>query len=168
MQDKDILISNSGNVYNIKVCGRANFEYAVPLRHLANCLNSNIEKICIDGSECTFMDSTFMGVMSMIGLRSKKCGTKVEIYGMAPNVRALLKGLGVDKLFTFFDNVNDMQQSSWEELAKQEKNMLETAETVSEAHKVLVEADDSNEARFHDVIKFADEDIARLRDADKK
>ncbi len=168
MQDKDILISNSGNIYNIKISGRANFEYAVPLRHLANCLNNNIEKICIDGSECTFMDSTFMGVMSMIGLRSKKCGTKVEIYGMAPNVRGLLKGLGVDKLFSFFDNVADMQKTSWEVLAKQEKSMLATAETVSEAHKVLVEADDSNEERFRDVIKFADQDLEKLRENSQK
>ena len=114
------------------------------------------------------MDSTFMGVMSMIGLRSKKFGTKVEIYGMAPNVRALLKGLGVEKLFDFFENVNDMQQSSWEELARQEKNMLDTAETVSEAHKVLVEADDSNEERFRDVIKFADQDLERLRNESQK
>lgn len=168
MHDKDILISNSGNVYNIKVSGRANFEYAVPLRHLANCLNNNIEKVCIDGSECTFMDSTFMGVMSMIGLRAKKCGTKVEIYGMAPNVRNLLKGLGVDKLFAFFDNVSDMQQTSWDILAGSDKSMLATAETVSEAHKVLVEADSSNEEKFRDVIKFADQDLERIRKESQK
>lgn len=163
MKESDLLISNSANIYNIKVTGRANFEYAVPLRHLANCINSSTEKICIDGSECTFMDSTFMGVLSMIGLKSKKLNATVEIHGMAPNVRALLKGLGVDKLFIFFDNKEQMQVDSWNNLINKDKSLLATAETVAEAHKTLVEADDSNQARFKDVIKYADEDLDKIR-----
>ena len=163
MKDDDIQISNSGSVYNIKVKGRANFEYAVPLRHFSNCMADNIELIRIEASECTFMDSTFMGVLSMIGMKAKKFRAMVEIHCMAPNVRALLKGLGVDKLFTFCDEEGKVTVESWRNVLPQQKSALQTAETVSEAHKTLVAADSSNEAKFKDVIKFADADIENLK-----
>lgn len=163
MKDDDILISNSGSVYNIKVRGRANFEYAVPLRHFANCMSSNIELIRIEASECTFMDSTFMGVLSMIGMKAKTFRALVEIHCMPPAVRALLKGLGVDKLFTFCDRDGGITVESWTNVLPQKKSALTTAETVAEAHKTLVEADSSNEAKFKEVIKFADADVEKLR-----
>lgn len=162
MKDDDILISNSGTVYNIKVRGRANFEYAVPLRHFSNCMNDNIELICIEASECTFMDSTFMGVLAMIGMKAKKFRAVVEIHCMPPQVRALLKGLGVDKLFTFCDSDGKITVESWRNVLPQ-KNALQTAETVMEAHKTLVEADDSNAERFKTVIEFAENDVENLK-----
>ena len=82
---------------------------------------------------------------------------------MAPQVRALLKGLGVDKLFTFCDENGGITVESWHNVLPQKKSALETAETVSEAHKTLVEADDSNAEKFKEVIKFADADIENLK-----
>lgn len=163
MKDDDILISNSGSVYNIKVKGRANFEYAVPLRHFANCMSSGIELIRIEASECTFMDSTFMGVLAMIGMKAKTFRATIEIHCMEPPVRALLKGLGVDRLFTFCDAAGGITVESWNNVLPQKKSALTTAETVSEAHKTLVQADESNAAKFDAVIKFADADIENLK-----
>ena len=45
-------------------------------------------------------------------------------------------------------------------------SMLKTAETVAEAHKTLVQADQLNADRFADVIRFADEDVKKLREKD--
>ncbi len=163
MKDDDILISNSGSVYNIKVRGRANFEYAVPMRHFANCMSSSIELIRIEASECTFMDSTFMGVLAMIGMKAKTFRASVEIHCMEAHVRALLKGLGVDKLFTFCNAEGSITVESWSNVLPQKKSALTTAETVSEAHKTLVEADSSNAEKFENVIKFADADIENLK-----
>ena len=41
--------------------------------------------------------------------------------------------------------------------------MLDTAETVVEAHKALVGADESNAEKFNAVIDFAEQDVERLR-----
>ena len=43
--------------------------------------------------------------------------------------------------------------------------MLTMAETVEEAHRKLVEADDSNNERFKDVITYAAADVERLKKA---
>ena len=42
-------------------------------------------------------------------------------------------------------------------------DLLTTAETVTEAHETLVEADSSNEAKFSQVIEFAKKDVERLK-----
>ncbi|UKI34318.1 MAG: hypothetical protein L6W00_13635 [Lentisphaeria bacterium] len=46
--------------------------------------------------------------------------------------------------------------------------MLTTAETVTEAHQTLVEADSSNAARFDQVIEFARQDVERLKNREKE
>lgn len=66
MKESDLLISHRDGVYFVKVSGRANFEYAVPLRELAKTLD-NFRCVRMDMTECLAMDSTFMGVLSMIG-----------------------------------------------------------------------------------------------------
>ena len=40
MKETDLLISHRDGVYSVKAAGRANFEYAVPLRELAKTLET--------------------------------------------------------------------------------------------------------------------------------
>ena len=82
MRDIDLKIASRNEIYLVKARGRANFEYAVPLRELARSLAS-FERFCIDLAECTAMDSTFMGVLTMLALKGAKAGKKVEILGAA-------------------------------------------------------------------------------------
>lgn len=100
MKESDLLISHRDGVYFVKVCGRANFEYAVPLRELAKTLD-NFRCVRMDMTECLAMDSTFMGVLSMIGLKAKRCDAKVELVNASEFLTKLLRDLGVVKLFDF-------------------------------------------------------------------
>ena len=160
MQNSDLLISNRNGVYQIKVSGRANFEYAVPLRNIAK--GSGIIKgIVIDLGSCTAMDSTFMGVLSMIGLKARRCGATIEVVQASEFVRKLLRDLGIAKLFDFADELTN-PPTEWT-TAGGKADMLSTAETVTEAHEKLVEADQSNEAKFSQVIEFAKKDVERLK-----
>lgn len=158
-KDTGVIISRSDCGYLIKAVGRANFDYAVPLRDLSKELTGS-ENLCFDLSACTAMDSTFMGVMSMLGLKARKSGGAIEIAGAGANLKLLLAGLGVDKLFTFVDAVPDM---AGEFQAKRTGSMIDTAETVLEAHQKLVEAEPENAKIFDQVIKFAKSDVDRLK-----
>ena len=90
MRDLDLKIADRGGVYVVKARGRANFEYAVPLRELVKNL-AGFERFCIDLSECTAMDSTFMGVLTMTALKGAKSGKKVEILGASEVLQKLLR-----------------------------------------------------------------------------
>ncbi len=163
MKESDLLISHRDGIYSVKVSGRANFDYAVPLREMAQTLDDDFKCVRLDMADCIAMDSTFMGVLSMIGLKARRGGASVELLNAPDNLRKLLRDLGVVKLFTFTTGVDDAAPD-WNNTAGRKKNdLLTTAETVAEAHRTLVEADGSNLEKFDQVIKFADQDVERLR-----
>ena len=165
MNGKDIsLVNRSGN-FEIQVTGRANFEYAVPLREIARTPEA-IKSCRIDLRDCAAMDSTFMGVLTMLALGTKRFQVDVEIYNASDFLVKLLRGLGIEKLFVFksgdvFGGGDEVSS------AKESASALTTAETVAEAHRTLVEADGGNAQKFADVIEFADQDVARLKKAQK-
>ena len=77
----EIIISNDGGVYFITVNGRATFEHASQLRNLAKSLESVVfSRICLDLANCGGMDSTFMGILAMLGLRAKKINAPMCVY----------------------------------------------------------------------------------------
>ncbi len=166
MKESDLLISHRDGIYSVKVAGRANFEYAVPLRELAKTLDANFKCIRLDMTECSAMDSTFMGVLSMIGLKARKNGAAVELLNAGDHLRKLLRDLGIFKLFTFPEGSAETN-AQWN-VPEKNSSLLTTAETVTEAHEVLVEADRSNAAKFDQVIEFARKDVERLKENGKQ
>lgn len=163
MRDIDLRIANRAEVYLVQARGRANFEYAVPLRELAKSLVS-FGRFCIDLSECTAMDSTFMGVLTMLALKGTKFHSKVELLGAGDQLRKLLHDLGVERLFDFkpTDAAPPELRSTLENAASP-STLLAGAETVKEAHETLVDADSANAERFDSVIKYAEADVERLK-----
>ena len=160
MNELDLKIGDAGDAYVVTAVGRANFEYAVPIRELVNS-NEGRKTVRVDLKECSAMDSTFMGVLSMGALKAADGGSGFEIYNASENLRRSLADLGVDELFTFHEgspgDVRDRAPVSGE------KDLLATAETVEEAHRKLVEADSTNAERFKDVIDYAAADVKRLK-----
>lgn len=160
MKESDLLISHREGVYFVKVSGRANFEYAVPLRELAKTLD-HFQCVRLDMSRCLAMDSTFMGVLSMIGLKARKEGAKVELVNASEFLNKLLRDLGVARLFQFVSGEGDSGEAY--STAAGTADLLTTAETVAEAHETLVEADRSNAGKFDQVIAFSRKDVERLK-----
>ncbi|MDD3154052.1 MAG: STAS domain-containing protein [Victivallaceae bacterium] len=163
MQNGDLQIGGSDGKLMVKVKGRANFEYAVPLRELAARMQVRECELVFEMSECSAMDSTFMGVLSMLGLAAVRAGRKLTILNMPPNVRAMLRGLGVEKLFDFTDAAPD-GLLELDDMERPGDSMLTKAETVVEAHQTLIDAAPENAAKFAKVIEFASSDLKNLRE----
>jgi ABC-type transporter Mla MlaB component len=171
MKKTDLLIAHNKGAYTIMVEGRANFDYGLPLRNFARNLDDDFNRIAIDLSSCLGMDSTFMGIMAMIGLKAKKNHVQVEIINAGKNNRYLLEGLGLDKLFKFVNQdkceICDKSASAPDEAS----TPLKTAETVVDAHKTLMDVDKGNVPKFEKVVEFAEQDLEALKkqqDKDKK
>ena len=76
-----ITITNKGTDYYVTVNGRATFEHAPQLRSLAKTLeNAAYTSINVDLGQCTGMDSTFMGILSMLGLNARKIGVTMTYF----------------------------------------------------------------------------------------
>ena len=114
------------------------------------------------------MDSTFMGVLTMLALKLRKSGSpQIMLINASAQLNKLLRDLGVAKLFKFVSGeesgVAGKNSGSVVELSSG-KTLLDTAQTVVDAHKTLVEADSSNADKFNQVIEFAEQDVQRLKD----
>jgi anti-anti-sigma regulatory factor len=161
MKSEDLQITVLDGGYMVTVCGRANFDYAVPLRDLSGKLVPG-NWLQIDLENCEAMDSTFMGVLTMLALKMRKNGSQVMLIGASEVLVKLLRDLGVVKLFKFAGNEGRAVDGGVAVAVNSGSDMLTTAKTVAEAHRTLVEADESNADKFKQVIEFADQDVARL------
>lgn len=145
--DGDLLIGNKEGVYRITVSGRATFECAPPLRNLAKKLESEeFRKIYIDLTGCSWMDSTFMGILAMLGLRAKRLDVPAYVCNASEQNVSLLCGLGLRKFFQFItdeeQNRDDSDGDVWQDAA--EKTTDANARTVLEAHQTLMDVDEQN------------------------
>ncbi len=158
----ELLISSQDGEYRIKVSGRATFDCAPPLRDLAKSLvNETFSAIRIDLKDCIWMDSTFMGVLAMLGLRARSAKAVLEICSASEQNQALLAGLGLKKLFLFTDHTFSAD-GDWKTGGTQPVQMAEGAATVLEAHKTLMDVDEQNVEKFEKVVDLVQQDIDRM------
>ena len=158
-----LLISRNATSCGIILSGRVNFETVVPLRNFVNNIPEEIKDLTVDLGECLSMDSTCMGVLSMLALLGIKRKLKMRVLNAGGN-RQLLKGLGVEKLFKFEEG----EFESYEEILyplpeNDKKNLQTTTETVLEAHQTLMDADSSNQQRFQAVVDMTQQDLDRMK-----
>ena len=169
MKPTDIIIENRGGAYRVTVSGRANFDYAVPLREVVNGLEE-YGSFVFDLTKCVTMDSTFMGVLTMLALKGYEKKNPVELWGSSAEVVKLLKELGVARLFSFKEGTPPPLDgaAACPAVDGEKRDQLALAETVAEAHRKLVEAEPANAPTFQAVIRYADEDVERLKNAADK
>lgn len=162
----ELLVSNRNGEYLIKVSGRATFDCAPPLRDLAKNLDQEkFTAIRVDLEACEWMDSTFMGVLAMLGLRAKKINATMEICAASEQNEELLAALGLKKLFIF--SKESIENPGCENCIKggstETVQAKEGAETVLEAHQTLMDVDDQNVAKFEKVVDLVQMDIDRMK-----
>ena len=160
METGEIFISNKDGVHHIRVKGNASFVCAPPLRELAKKLPAEpFNGLRIDLEECTWMDSTFMGMLAMLGLSARKKSVPAEIFNASEQNEKLLAGLGLKKVFEFrigaFDDVAGAAASN---ATTPESN----AHNVLDAHQTLMDIDISNVPKFEKVVEFVKKDIDRM------
>ena len=168
MQRATLSITGEGGVYAVKASGRATFECAGPLRELAKKLGEEqFTVLDVDLAECQGMDSTFMGILAMLGLRARKIGASMNIVNANELNRSLLYGLGLKKLFNYTQGA--VAASSASAVASSgENSKMESAQTVLDAHKTLMEVDDENKKKFGAVVQMVQQDIDKLHQEEEK
>lgn len=77
---------------------------------LKEMINKKVElgynKIIIDLSSCTFMDSTFLGVLVNTLKKAAKTGGDLKLVGFQPAVRSMFE---LTRLFRVFDTYSELQ-----------------------------------------------------------
>jgi anti-sigma B factor antagonist len=160
------------NVVWIKIAGRATFTSSVDFKTLINQLwQKGNSRFILDLSHCVLMDSTFLGVLSGLGLKfsnAQNAGTPATIELLNPNVRIsdLLENLGIAHLFKVAkgpspasDNLAPVDQAAGTADRK------EVQRACLEAHETLMNINPNNVPKFKDVARFLAEDLKKMEEA---
>lgn len=153
----------------IKIAGRASFQCSVDFKTLINTLRAQGHKrFVLEVSECQLMDSTFLGVLAGLGLKfsEERNGSERATLGLlnpSDRIFDLIENLGIDHLFQIHKGaVPAAGELSPVEKPANAPDRKETTRTCLEAHRLLMEINPDNVAKFKDVTKFIEEDLKKL------
>jgi anti-sigma B factor antagonist len=122
------------------------------------------QRVIVDLSSCDGMDSTFMGVLTCIAGRLEESGGSLHVINAYGRNGELLRGLGLDHLFSIHDREGGFTFGSTPDVAsvaKSDYSKRDRSSVCLEAHEALARVDDRNASAFRDVI-----DIMRRRTAE--
>ena len=177
-----ILVARSADLGFVKVVGRGSFQNSGCLKAFyQQLLKEGVSRFVVDLNACTYLDSTFLGILLGLGLKLKEAGNGL-LHILNANSRnlELLRNLGLDRLI-IIDGTggsagsadgdgsgsgaggggNGTSLGRLEEVACPVPTRAEAAPTILEAHENLMQFDPRNVPKFKDVVEFLREDLGQ-------
>ncbi len=152
----------------VKIIGRADFTLSLDLKKLIGELcEKGYKHFIFDLGACMTMDSTFLGVLSGIGLKFSKGksvqnGTPLELLNPNPRIAETLENLGVADLFAVRD-CSELPEAQFETREKSaDTTKVDITRNCKEAHEILMSLRPENVQKFKDVTLFLADDLKRL------
>lgn len=156
----------------IRVEGRGSFKISPPMKQFIHKVidDQAAEKILVEMSQCTGMDSTFMGLIAGIACYLKsKPEIQFELINLSERNKKLLLTLGVDRVVTYSMSATEEQQSilnrlsgTVQSLKSDQNSKLDAAKTTLEAHETLVDINPDNLIKFRSVLEYLQDDVRKL------
>jgi anti-sigma B factor antagonist len=166
-----ILVARSANLGFVKVVGRGSFQNSGCLQSFyRQLLKDGVNRFVVDLDTCSYLDSTFLGILLGLGLQVKNAGNGV-LHILNANTRnlELLRNLGLDRLIHIDGrtengggrqvDLNGMLEKDLHEIECPVPTRQEAGPTILEAHENLMEFDPRNVPKFKDVVEFLREDL---------
>jgi anti-sigma B factor antagonist len=165
-----MLVSVGDRCACLKIIGRANFTSSIDFKTLIDeLLRKDYSYFVLDLSECTLMDSTFLGVLAGMGLKTNgpqadNVPRTIELFNPSPRIAELLENLGVLHLFKVAQGeVTLPEETKPRDHVPVNPSREEVTRTCLEAHRTLMNIHPDNAARFKDVAAFLAEDLKKLK-----
>ena len=166
-----ILVARSADLGFVKVVGRGSFQNSGCLKAFyQQLLKEGVSRFVVDLDACSYLDSTFLGILLGLGLKLKEAGNGLlHILNANPRNLELLKNLGLDRLIVIdggggssgSGGGNGSGPGRLEEMPCPVPTRAEAAPTILEAHENLMQFDPRNVPKFKDVVEFLREDLGQ-------
>ncbi len=154
----------------IKISGRANFTSSVDFKSVFNeLLREGYNYFVLELSECTLMDSTFLGVLAGFGLKlnpgdGDHCVSGIELLNPNPRITELLESLGMLHLFRVVEGpLKVSEDTEIRALSPANPSKNEITRACLEAHQTLMDLNAANVPKFKDVTQFLTEKLKNGR-----
>ena len=160
------MVARSANLGFVKVVGRGSFQNSGCLKAFyQQLLKDGVSRFVVDLGACTYLDSTFLGILLGLGLKLKEAGEgRLHILNASSRNLELLRNLGLDRLISIDPQnieLDGVTEKPLEEVPCPLPSRAEAAPTILEAHTNLMEFDARNVPKFKDVVEFLREDLGQ-------
>jgi anti-sigma B factor antagonist len=145
----------------VRVHGRGTFKMGPSLKEFGMAaVDRGCSKIVLVMSDCSGMDSTFMGTLAGLAVQIGKSGGEIVLQNASEKNKHLITMLGLASLVKFDDEsaVCGAMPTVVETLAVQSGKQKLT-EAMIEAHETLIDVAPENIVKFKDVLSFLREDL---------
>ena len=145
----------------VKIQGRANFTSSIDFDAVVTQLRDRgFTHFVIELSECSLMDSTFLGTLAGFGLKMGDGGSQpknhpIELLNANTRIAELLENLGAIHLFTMASGQPAIPtEAHTQESETQVHSKEEMKRACLEAHETLMEITPGNVRKFTEVTQF--------------
>ena len=147
----------------VRVTGQAKFRAATDFKNLLLQLQQDgCTEIVLDLTQCPLMDSTFLGVMTVMSRKceaAKKDGQPCSLKLYHPSER-ILEALANFEILSSFTIIKDPPEvGAFKRVEESNTPRVEMTRTCHEAHKALMETCDENARRFKDATEFFEKNL---------
>lgn len=161
-----ILVARQANLGFVKIIGRGSFQNSGCVKAFyEQLLKEGVSRFVVDLDECTYLDSTFLGILLRLGLKLRQAGQGLlNVLNASPRNLELLRNLGLDRLIRINSSkveLNGVNEKLLAEIACPVPTKAQAAPTILEAHEALMDFDPRNVPKFKDVVEFLREDLGR-------
>jgi anti-sigma B factor antagonist len=133
----------------VRVTGRGSFQNSGGLKTFGEeMIRRGHREFILDLHECELMDSTFMGTLVGLALKTGEGGS-FSVIGANPRNREVLANLGLDRIL----HVRDQAPAAPADVATIPAAATQR-DTIVEAHQNLAAVNPENAVRFKDVLEF--------------
>ncbi len=125
----------------------------------------NVVGAIVDMTQTTFIDSTVLGILAKLGLKLKQVHQiQAIMLSTNPDITTLANSMGLGQVFVILNYCGDPSVCT---LALMEEHITHSAmlTTVLDAHKTLMELNESNENMFEPLVKQLQKEQDNLEQA---
>ena len=160
MDISQILVCAVEKKATVRVVGKGSFQNAHQLKSFyLDIIPKGTDEFDLDLKECTYLDSTFLGTLAMLGSTLRKNGGRLHIVNANSRNLELMQNLGLDRLFTIILEPVSIDVGMLETKKDPALNKTETGQQMLEAHEKLIEINPQNLCKFKDVVAYLKEDL---------
>ena len=138
-----------------KIIGEVRAQTGICLDHLLNKIDqhTNIVGAIVDVTQTTFIDSTVLGILAKLGLKLKQLHQiQAVMLSTNPDITTLAQSMGLNQVFVILNYCGNPNVCT-KALVEENVTYSEMLATVLDAHKTLMQLNESNQNMFEPLVK---------------
>lgn len=156
MSDGHIYVAEYEGVYCIRLVGDVRLTLCISFDQFIESMfdDPSMQTIVFDLRKAIAIDSTTLGLMAKISISARQQGLgKPVVVAAGEGIVRLLDSMGFEDIFDITLDDNALVTERGEDLPQQVSDESQVKSTVLEAHKILMELNQNNKVRFHELVE---------------